>query len=446
MALAKHPADCPPFDRIEHAESMFDFYRVAHDAAVLDFRRVHLYRRVDVKSIGVVAAIFVTAACLSIGVFVTRPVSIKPDCYTDGHYYSAVTQGHAVAEPFNRRPFVPVVARLLPGSLPSRYHAIAFTSLVVAAFVSAALPRRIAYRLTVRDQRERVAVMIAAAATVIVLPHGLRFALSVPVLVDMPALAAGLTWIFLFTSRNVYVEAASVPAAIVAVATRELWAMVVVAACVIALVRGRRLVAIANATAAVLTYRWVHNIAPVGSVLVYPSDALTLKYWFERRFRDNTELAQMVWGTVFAVGLMPLVFLFRWPFRWLHAELVQQRDLTAVTLLASGILLVGSAPFLGSDQTRLAYPGGVLLVTVAFPWIAANPQLGTQSVLLALATLFLWAPTHALIATGDEYRSFYRPWTRTESGLAVSLAAVITCVLLQVALQSRTGRTKPDLK
>lgn len=33
MSLAEHPADCPPFDRIEHAESMFDFYRVAHDAA-----------------------------------------------------------------------------------------------------------------------------------------------------------------------------------------------------------------------------------------------------------------------------------------------------------------------------------------------------------------------------------------------------------------------------
>lgn len=33
MSLAEHPADCPLFDRIEHAESMFDFYRVAHDAA-----------------------------------------------------------------------------------------------------------------------------------------------------------------------------------------------------------------------------------------------------------------------------------------------------------------------------------------------------------------------------------------------------------------------------
>jgi hypothetical protein len=33
MSLAEHPADCPPFDRIEHAESMFGFYRVAHDAA-----------------------------------------------------------------------------------------------------------------------------------------------------------------------------------------------------------------------------------------------------------------------------------------------------------------------------------------------------------------------------------------------------------------------------
>jgi len=33
MSPAEHPADCPPFDRIEHAESMFEFYRVAHDAA-----------------------------------------------------------------------------------------------------------------------------------------------------------------------------------------------------------------------------------------------------------------------------------------------------------------------------------------------------------------------------------------------------------------------------
>ena len=33
MSPAERPADCPPDDRIEHSESWFDFYRVAHDAA-----------------------------------------------------------------------------------------------------------------------------------------------------------------------------------------------------------------------------------------------------------------------------------------------------------------------------------------------------------------------------------------------------------------------------
>ena len=33
MSLAERPADCPRFHRIEHAESVFDVYRVAHDAA-----------------------------------------------------------------------------------------------------------------------------------------------------------------------------------------------------------------------------------------------------------------------------------------------------------------------------------------------------------------------------------------------------------------------------
>ena len=282
-----------------------------------------------------------------------------------------------------------------------------------------------------RDRNTTVALLVATGAAVLILPHGTRLALSVPVLVDEPGLAAGLAWLFLFTSRNRYVAAASLPVAVLAVATREVWAFVIVTACCVCFWWGPRVVAVANAGVALVAFWWVHQIESLPSAnffFPYPGDGATLRFWLDFRFSDLTEVAHMIWAILFVVGLIPVVLVLRSPLRWLRSEL-DRGEITAVALLVSGALLVGTAPFLGSDLTRLAYPGAVLVLIVALAWVAANPALGLRSILLALASLYLWAPAHSLIATKSEYIAFYYPWSRTRVGLIVSFA-VVACVVV----------------
>ena len=99
------------------------------------------------------------------------------------------------------------------------------------------------------------------------------------------------------------------------------------------------------------------------------------------------------------------------------------------------MFLLVTAPFVGNDVTRLAFPGGVLLVTLALPWVAADRRAQTWGPLLALASIFIWAPTAPLIATQHEYVLFYYPWSRTVTGLLV--AGVGCAIWLATSLSSR---------
>jgi hypothetical protein len=371
---------------------------------------------------------FVTAWCVQLGTFASKPVTITPRCFADGLFYCRMTSGHRVPEPFNRRPAVPVLARSLPGPVPNRYRFISVTSLALSATLGAALAKRLARSLAVRDKFDRVAVIVGVATGIMLLPHGLRLALSVPVILDEAALAVGLAWIFMSTSRNVYVSAASVPLAVIAVTTREIWGFAIVAASLLALLWGHRTVAVANAAVAIVTSLRVHSLASVPSmVFAYRGDLETLRFWWDFRFSSMAQVWNTVWALTFAVGLLPVVFILRPPIRWIRDH-IRQGDLTAATLLGLGLLFTASAPFLGSDLTRLAYPGAALLLVVALPWIAANVELGLPSIVLGFATLIVWAPAQRLIADRDAYRRYYYPWSRTGSGLTIAAIAIVAAV------------------
>ena len=176
------------------------------------------WRGFGTRSILVVAALLVAAAVLAVAVYTTHPESIRPACsFPDGESYCAIARGEHGKRPFSRRVGTPAVAHVLPGSLDGQFRAIALVSLAISAVCSALLARRLARRMGVVDGRTLAATGTAAAAAVLIMPHGLRLALSVPILTDEAGLAVGLVWILLFTSKRAVVSTASLPAALLAV-------------------------------------------------------------------------------------------------------------------------------------------------------------------------------------------------------------------------------------
>ena len=78
----------------------------------------------------------------------------------------------------------------------------------------------------------------------------------------------------------------------------------------------------------------------------------TLWFWWHVRTMDHKVFLDTMWALVFTVGLMPVLLLSPSAARWVR------RERAATILLAGGMIVVLSAPFTGSDLSRLAYPGG----------------------------------------------------------------------------------------
>ena len=223
------------------------------------------------------------------------------------------------------------------------------------------------------DGRTLAATGTAAAAAVLIMPHGCHLPLSVPILTDEAGLAVGLVWILLFTSRSTaVVSTASLPAALLAVCTREVWAILIAAMALVAFaIREKRLLASAGtAVVAVAAYMFVTHVPAFGRY----SESNRIHHYWNLRFSSPAEFSNMVWGVVFAVGLIPLVLVSRSAVRWLHHEVMVDHELRRDDDGGGPrCSCCVTAPFVGNDVTRLAFPGGVLLVAAGAPMGRSQP-------------------------------------------------------------------------
>ncbi len=392
----------------------------------------------------IVAALLALAVVVLLVGFLAHRRSISPVCWLgDAANYCKVATGGRAMEPFNRRPVVPEIVRVLPGSEQDGFRLVAFVSLAATIAIGSVLMLRLSDRLSLHDRFSRQALVVAFGAAVIVLPHGLRLAYSVPVFVDHAGLAVGLLWLALLTSSRRAAQWASLLAVLLAVATREIWVGPVIMVSLVALAADarRRWVAILSIVCAVGAYLAVRQIphAPPVGFLGGAGDTGELdvmRYWWSYRIDRPVGT---IWGTCFAVGLIPLVLISKRFVRWLRTT--WREDLTAPALLLVGSVLVVTAPFLGFDLTRLAFPGGVILMIVAFPWVASQREWAV--VPLAVGSIVLWAPTARLIASVEEMNAYYVagyvPSSRITFGIIIALAAIGAAIGVRVATSRRTS-------
>lgn len=402
----------------------------------------------------ILGALFALGALLAVATFVSQPETISPPCaFGDGTAYCAAAEGEQVAPPFNQRPVAPALAAALPWSVVTSFRFLSIASLVVIAGAGAVLSLRIATRCAVA-QRERRAIAPLIVSAVVVIPHGLRMAWSVPTMVDQASLAAGLIWAVLFTDRRAAIRWCSVAAALLATGTREIWGPLIVLAALTSLLGGRnRALVGANVAAAALAFGAVTFLLPVKQGTTGYSAVDIVQFGWQQNLGDPVALRQTTWSIAFAAGLLPVALLLRPPIRWLRSEL-RTGEVTGAVVLVLGLSLLGSAVLTGSDVTRYLYPAGIVLMVVAVPWIAGHPDLHLAAVPLGLATLILWAPGRALIATEAEYLDYYYGRMPTLDlsapldpkvgwGVAVAAAATLLALGLAVAARRRSDTVPP---
>jgi hypothetical protein len=390
-----------------------------------------------------VAGVFVLGLFVSLAEFLRHPATISPVCaFTDGQSYCLMAAGRTGHVPYSRRVVEPLIVRALPGALGAGFRAVEIVGLLVAAALSVLLALRIATRLHVTDAAHRVAIAVTVFAAALITPHALRLAISVPVLVDHGAMASGLIWLTLLTARRRWANVAAIPAAALAVGTREVWAMVIIPVALVALLLDRRQAALAAGSI----------VAAIATL------AVTLSLHSKPGFVDNSISAQVhtalkarfsdanaIWLTalylVSAVGLIPFVIVLRPPFSWLRREIAQRVDLTAPLLLLAGAIFLVTSPFVGggNDMPRIAYPATVLVWIFAVPWLIAHRSLWLAGLVLAVGTVLIWQPAHALIAKPLDYGRFYlgRPYAfaypDARRGMVDLTIAAISVVLAIIA-------------
>ena len=380
-------------------------------------------------AMALVAGTFGGALLVMLSVFVLGPTRIHPLCiYADGESYCAIARGERVSEPFNSRPLVPLLAGALPGGVETGFELVAGAGIVAAVALSAKLADRLVGDL---GGCARVLLAVAIVSSGLVRANGLRDALSVPVFVDQAALAFGLGWLVLFTSRDRDLRLCSVPIAVAAVAAREIWVVVIVVGALIVFAYGARAIALANAAAAAATFVVVPLLFPPAPRTARMDVRNTLWFWWHVRTADSGIFFHTIWAVVFAVGLLPVILLSRSAARWVRREHV------AAVLLAGGLVFVLSAPFTGSDLWRLAYPGGVMLTIAALAWAARSAS--WASVPLAVGSVILWGPARGLLRDSADYGL---PLVEQDLGIAVCFVAVLAAATLATVSHRRMSRSR----
>src|SRR5262245_10711639 len=72
--------------------------------------------------------------------------SPTPCAFADGQSYCRMATGHAGSVPFDRRPLVPAIVGVLPGSLDVRFRVVALVSCMAVIALAAMLAYRTSHR------------------------------------------------------------------------------------------------------------------------------------------------------------------------------------------------------------------------------------------------------------------------------------------------------------
>lgn len=343
------------------------------------------------------------------------------NCLTpDNKAYCALARGaRAVAQPFNRRPLLPYVVRLLPiHNVTTGFRAVNTLSLLIATVAVAVLTRRV-MRGQASPVMSRLAAVIAGCL-VILMPHGLRLAWIFSDLTDVAALALGAIWVVVLTGRR---SALAWPWALAAITCREQWTAAVVLVAVWFLVTKRPGLGIAHLAA---------SVAGVAIILTRPHTAVSY-----------TTNPRATFGIIEHVGWSGMSWIFLVFGGLFVALLIAVRPRRKLTDLEVILLIVAVAQLLlgavgGSDISRLIASSLPFFACLAVGWSMSTggSVLGIFSV--SVASVLLWHPWRVTPPTSLGYRLYTRPYAdpgwmeRFRHDMRVALPVLALLVALTV--------------
>jgi hypothetical protein len=379
-------------------------------------------------------AAVVTAAMLGLMTLWSAIVTLRhranANCLTpDNKAYCDLARGaHAVAEPFNRRPLLPFIVRLLPvDNVTTGFRAVNMLSLLMAAAAVAIL--------TMRVTRGRTSPVMCALAgvisgcLVILMPHGLRLAWIFSDLTDVAALALGAIWVVTLTGRRSWL---AWPWALAAITCREQWVAAVVCVAAWFLWTKRTSLGVSHLAAAL-----------AGAIIVLSRPHTAVSYTTNPRasfgVMQRAGLSGMTWVLlVFGALFVALLIAVRPRRRLTELEVI-------LLIVAVAQLLLGVVG--GSDMSRLIAPSLPFFVCLAVGWsMSAGGSLGLASV--SAAYVLLWHPWQVTAPTGLGYRLLTRPYAdpgwldRFRHDMAVALPVLGLLVVVGV-VKAGAGRAGP---
>jgi hypothetical protein len=377
------------------------------------------------------------AYLLSVGLAArSRLAAVGNGCIWDGWSYCRMAVGELGERPFNRRPLVPLLARLTGiESPPKAFLAVDLIAIAVLAIGVWALTRRCVDALGGNPDQASAAATIAACL-VMFLPH-LHSVFFVPVFTDYAAAALAVAWCALLVSRR---PVWSVPVALLAGMAREQNAMViVVVGLVTAAVVGRlRTPAIASSVVALMAALVdLHQPWRPGSQ-DWASWTFLETAW---RSHSNHPVA-VVASMLFAVGLPVFAVVIGRRALW--------RSDVCRLVLSVALIDLAIAPVAGSDTGRIAFHGAPFLVAAACAWFVVHRQL-LVGWIVVVGSLLVWRPWLSLPTDPTTWLRRYTPqdeigsrWVPFAAVTLVVAAAAVMLMVGEVRVRHNRDRASPD--
>jgi hypothetical protein len=358
--------------------------------------------------------------------------------YGDGQSYCAMAAGHRGFLPFSRRVLAPVLVRLMSlGSVTARFRLLDIVSLVVAAALTAVVARRVA-RLFGSSREVAGAAGVAVAAIVVLSPYGTRLALFDPVTTDLPALALGMAWLTLATSRGSAARWWAVPVAGFAVLAREAWFLPIVAGAFASLgLRGRDVRPVIGqivVAVAAVAFALTRPGTPLG-----PSSSRLARLLLEQHFGSVQGMIGLGWAMLFALGAIPLLLAA-------VARVAKKDEARAIVdvLAIVAVLHVLQSLVGATDTSRPAAAALPILAALAVPVaLAIGSTIGVAAVVAA--SLLVWQPFLVLDGAPGQYFHYCCPQFYRQAGarLASTLLSLVVVGFVALVVAVVTGRGRP---
>jgi hypothetical protein len=355
----------------------------------------------------------ITAAVALLLTIATLSTAGNAGCaFIDGRSYCAVARGQLAPEPFNRRPLVPLLVRLVqPGGVVSGFR---FWSLLALGLLVAGVAKLTAdlTRIVAEPRRARTAGIIAASL-VLLMPHGVRLAWIYPVLTDIASMALGVGWLVVLSSR--WPKLAPL-VALMAILCREQWALPVLLVGAWLLLRRQR------------TSGWIHiGVAVAGALVVvrWPhtgrSRAMTIQQTASHFVEENGW-----WSLLVIVGLLGALYVTSRP----RTASPSPTEVPLV-LVSSAQIAVGMVG--GSDVPRLVAGALPFLICLALAWSSRTTFTLIRLAVVTAGLLLLWRVWRLPSASAARYREFYRPFDIPAQELRV-VVDMFFCLAIIVSL------------